>query len=126
MSTNIRIDKFLWMVRLYKTRTVSNKACTSGRIKANNLACKPSFNVSVGDALIIRKGIVKYQIIIKDLPKSRISAKLVEQYIEDITPESEKMKLKSASSQVVLRREKGAGRPTKKERRELSKFLNKE
>ena len=126
MSTNIRIDKFLWMVRLYKTRAMSNKACASGRIKANNLVCKPSFNVSVNDTLIIRKGIIKYQIIIKDFPKSRISAKLVEQYIEDITPESEKMKLKSASSQVVLRREKGAGRPTKKERRELSKFLNKE
>ena len=62
----------------------------------------------------------------EDFPKSRVSAKLVEEYIEDITPESEIMKLKSASSQIVLRREKGAGRPTKKERRELSKFLNKE
>ena len=125
MSTNIRIDKFLWMVRLYKTRAVSNKACTSRRIKANNSVCKPSFNVSVGDALIIRKGIVKYQIIIKDFPKSRISAKLVEQYIKDITPESEIMKLKSANSQIVLRREKGSGRPTKKERRELDKIINK-
>ena len=126
MGTNIRIDKFLWMVRLYKTRTVSNKACTSGRIKVNDSVCKASFHVSINDVLIIRKGIVKYQIIIKDFPKSRVSAKLVEQYIEDITPESEIMKLKSASYQVVLRRDKGAGRPTKKERRELSKFLNKE
>tara|TARA_B100000676_G_C17882471_1_gene734697 strand:+ start:68 stop:448 length:381 start_codon:yes stop_codon:yes gene_type:complete len=126
MSKNIRIDKFLWMVRLYKTRAISNKACTSGRVKVNNSVCKPSFHVNVDDELIIRKGIVKYQIIIKDFPKSRVSAKLVEQYIKDITPESEIMKLKSASSQIVLRREKGSGRPTKKERRELNKFLNKE
>ena len=120
-NNNIRLDKFLWCIRLFKTRSLSSKICTRKKVKVNDLIAKPSKLLNIDDIIEIDKNHIFYKYKINELINSRVSAKLVSKYILDITPETEidKIKIRKIYPKVV--REKGLGRPTKKERRMLEK-----
>jgi ribosome-associated heat shock protein Hsp15 len=122
MSKAIRIDKFLWAVRLIKTRTKATELCKSGKVRINDQVVRPSKTVAVGDHIGLRKGPVTYAYQVKELLSSRVGAKLVDQYILNITPQEELDKLAILKLSYSRWREKGAGRPTKKDRREIDDF----
>jgi ribosome-associated heat shock protein Hsp15 len=123
----IRIDKFLWAVRLFKTRTEATDACHAGKVKIKDASVKPSKEVVIGDAVsvVLHSGLHK-TFLIKELISSRIGAPLVAEYIEDQTPAEEYERILLLHKMQALQRERGAGRPTKKERRELDKWASKE
>jgi ribosome-associated heat shock protein Hsp15 len=123
-ASDIRIDKFLWAVRLYKTRSLAADACKKGRIIINNVQVKSSRIVAKGEIVIVKKLPVIYSYKIKDITGNRLSAKLVLNFIEDMTTADEKFKLNLTANTWFGYREKGSGRPTKKERRVIDK-LNK-
>jgi len=118
----IRIDKYLWAVRIYKTRSIAADECRKGRIIINEISVKPSRTVEPDEIITIKKPPVLYKYKIINVIENRISAKLVSQFIDDITPDEEKLKLKL--KEVTFHRDKGAGRPTKKERRIIDRFRN--
>ncbi|NCB97843.1 MAG: RNA-binding S4 domain-containing protein [Bacteroidia bacterium] len=119
-----RVDKFLWSVRIYKTRTDATEACRSGRIKVNGLDAKPSREVKPGDILNIRKGNIHFQYkVIADVER-RQPARMVEEYILNITPKEELEKLNMPRETFFLARDRGTGRPTKKERRDMDDLLD--
>jgi ribosome-associated heat shock protein Hsp15 len=118
----IRIDKFLWSVRIYKTRSIASYACRRGRIIINNVQVKPSRFVFRDEMIIIKKPPVVYTYRIIEPIENRVSAKLVKNYIQDLTPDEEKIKLEIGRAGFSSYREKGTGRPTKKERRNLDRF----
>ena len=120
-----RIDKWLWAVRIFKTREMATKACAGGKIKIDGTAVKASRNIVQNDVIQVRKGVVKYLYKIRTIAEKRMGAKLVQNYLEDITPNEELVKLKSAQKQPIQSREKGQGRPTKKERRMMDKMREK-
>jgi len=120
----MRIDKFLWAVRFYKTRSIAADAIKKNHVTINGITAKPSKDVFGGDILEIRKNQVNYKILVLDTPKSRVGAKLVPQFIKDQTPKEafeHQELLKSAKNYY---RKKGTGRPTKKDRRDLEEFLD--
>ena len=119
----MRIDKFLWSVRIYKTRSLASKACIAGKVKLNEKTIKPSKSVGIGNTLSVKKGPAEFRFQIKSLLKNRVGAKLVEEYIENITSEAELEKLELLKLRYSNYRAKGLGRPTKKERREMDSFL---
>lgn len=118
-----RIDKFLWAVRVYKTRSMATDACDRGRIIINNIPVKPSRGVKPGDVILIRKLPVVYTYKVRQLLVNRIPASRVHEFVEDLTSVEELEKLKVRET-VFYTREKGKGRPTKKERRMLDDILN--
>jgi len=120
----MRIDKYLWAVRYYKSRNAASTACRKGYVKLGEQNAKPSREVYVSDKISIRRQQLTVEIYVLDLPKSRVGAKLVSQYCKDITPK-DAMDLKLAAEQNQrLSRVKGAGRPSKKDRRDLEDFLD--
>ena len=118
MAKTVRIDKYLWAVRLYKTRTLATEACKKGRVSMDDMPAKPSRTVSAGDVIEVRKMPVVYSYRVKDPIEKRVGAKIVDQYVEDITPQEELQKLEMQDD-FFVKRDRGAGRPTKKERRLL-------
>jgi ribosome-associated heat shock protein Hsp15 len=126
MSENkaVRIDKYLWAVRLYKTRSIASEECRKGRIVIKDVPVKPSRNISKDEIIIVRKPPVTYTFRILEPIENRVSAKIAGQFIEDLTPESEKTKLEIAHSGGTVFRDRGTGRPTKKERRLIDKYRN--
>lgn len=123
-TSSVRIDKFLWSVRLYKTRTMASDECRKGRITINNIQVKPSRIVEGNEIITIRKPPVTYTFRVIKPIENRVSAKLVSNFIEDLTPEQEKTKLEISHSAFPGFRLKGLGRPTKKERRNLDRFID--
>jgi ribosome-associated heat shock protein Hsp15 len=121
-NKQVRIDKFLWSVRLYKTRSIASDECRKGRIIIDNVQIKPSRNVSKNEILTVKKPPVVYTYRIIEPIENRVSAKLVEQFIEDLTPPEEKAKLDVRQAPGMIFRDKGTGRPTKKERRLIDKL----
>lgn len=117
-----RIDKFLWSVRLYKSRSIATEECKKGRILVGGQPVKPSHIITPGVSLTVRKPPVTWSYTIIALPVSRIGAPLVSKYITDVTPQEEKDKL-IAGKAVNGLRPRGSGRPTKRERRELEDFM---
>lgn len=118
----MRIDKYLWCVRYYKTRNIATTACKKGHVKVNGDVIKPSREVYIQDIVELRKDQINYKLCINDIPESRISAKLVAIYKTDLTPKEQfeaKELLKYAQDYY---RKKGAGRPTKKDRRDIDDF----
>jgi ribosome-associated heat shock protein Hsp15 len=113
----VRIDKFLWAVRIYKTRNIATGACRMGRVLINNNPVKPSHSVRGNEIITLRKPPVIFTYKVIEPLENRVSAKLVAKYIEDLTPESEKNKIALNSNGSLIYRKKGSGRPTKKERR---------
>ena len=124
-NDKVRLDKWLWSVRIFKTRSQATEACRKGRIIINGLEAKPSRDIRLGETILIRKMPVIYTVRVKALTEKRLSAKLVHDYVEDITSaeELEKLKLKDMA---FFKRDRGAGRPTKKDRRLLDGIFNQE
>ena len=120
-----RIDKWLWSVRIYKTRLLATKACSGGKVKINGLSVKASRKIQSGDQIQVRKGVVKHEYKILKIADKRMGAKMVSNYLNDITPEKELEKLKIAKIIPNQKREKGKGRPTKKERRSMENLRDK-
>ncbi|MEH1009382.1 RNA-binding S4 domain-containing protein [Winogradskyella sp. ECml5-4] len=122
----MRIDKYLWCVRYYKTRSIATKACKKGQVKVNGVAIKPSREVFPTDKIELRKDQIIYQLTVNDLPPNRVGAKLVDLYRTDTTPKSafEAKELLKYSKDYY--RKKGVGRPTKKDRRDIDDFYNEE
>ena len=115
----VRLDKYLWAIRVYKTRTDATDACKGGKVRVNGLDVKPSREVKVGDVITARKGAVLYTFKVKELLYSRVRAALVPQYAENLTPQEELDKLRAPVETFFLKRDRGAGRPTKKDRRQM-------
>lgn len=121
-NKNIRIDKFLWSVRIYKTRSIASDECRKGRIIINDIQVKPSRTVLKNEIITVRKPPVIYSYRVVEPIEKRVSAKLVGQFVEDLTPEEEKVKLNIRQATGVIYRDKGTGRPTKKERRQIDRI----
>ena len=115
----VRIDKYLWAIRAYKTRSEATDACKGGKIRVNGDDIKPSRVVKIGDIIRVRKGAVTYTYRVLALLEKRVGAKLVPDYAEDLTPQEEKDKLHAPVETFFLKRDRGTGRPTKKERRQM-------
>ena len=122
---NTRIDKWLWAVRIFKTRALASEACTGGKVKIDGTAVKASRNIKKNDIVQVRKGIIKYVYKVRKIAEKRMGAKLISEFLEDTTPEEELAKLKSAKKQPIQTREKGQGRPTKRERRKIDQLREK-
>lgn len=120
----IRIDKWLWAVRIYKTRSDATEACRNGRVTLGGASAKPSKEVREGDIVTVRKNPVTYTIRVVGLVSNRQPARNVALYAENITPEEELMKLRMNSYTNFGQRDRGAGRPTKKERREVDELMD--
>lgn len=121
-KNQIRIDKFLWSVRIYKTRSIASDECRKGRILIDNIQVKPSRIVYGNEIITVKKPPVNFSYRVKEPIENRVSAKLVEQFIEDLTPPEEKAKLDIKQSIGVGIRDRGTGRPTKKERRLIDRL----
>ena len=120
-----RIDKWLWAVRIFKTRALASEACSGGKVKIDGTTVKASRNILQNDIVQVRKGVVKYLYKVRKIAEKRMGAKLVSDFLEDITLEEELAKLESAHKQPSQTRGKGQGRPTKRERRNMDKFREK-
>ncbi|MBJ7883050.1 RNA-binding S4 domain-containing protein [Gelidibacter salicanalis] len=118
----MRIDKFLWCVRYYKTRTIATEACKKGHIKINGQVAKPSREVFATDKIELRKNQINYQLTVLDIPPSRLGAKLVDIYIKDTTPKEAFEAQEFLKYSKDYYRKKGVGRPTKKDRRDIDEF----
>ena len=116
---DVRIDKYLWAIRVFKTRTDATDACKGGKIRVNGLDIKPSRGVRVGDVIVARKGPVSYTYKVLKLVDKRQGAKLVPDYAENLTPQEELDKLRAPVETFFLKRDRGAGWPTKKDRRQM-------
>ena len=121
----LRIDKWLWAVRIFKTRKITSDACKSGKVKINNRRIKPSYLIKVGEKITVIKDIIKYEYAVTGLIEKRVSSKIAITNYIDNTPDQELNKHKSSLVISIPRRKKGEGRPTKKERRELEKIKRK-
>ena len=115
----VRIDKYLWSIRVYKTRTDATDACKGGKVRVNGADIKPSKAVKVGDMIVARKGPVTYTYKVVQLVDKRQGAKRVPEYAENLTPAEELAKLRAPVETFFLKRDRGAGRPTKKDRRQM-------
>lgn len=118
-----RIDKFLWAIRVYKTRTEATDACKGSKITVNNTDVKPSREVKAGDMICVRKGAVHYTYKVLAPIDKRVGAKEVPNYVENLTPQSELDKMKAPVETFFLKRDRGSGRPTKKDRRDMDKLM---
>lgn len=123
-----RIDKWLWAMRIFKTRTVATDACKKGRIsigpEGNEVTAKPARTIKPGDIVNVRKPPVTYSFKVLRLTENRLGAKLVPEYLENITPQSQYDLLDIVKINGFIDRRKGLGRPTKKEGRQLQQFTD--
>jgi len=126
MST--RIDQWLWAVRLFKTRSLANQVCRGGRVQVDGSAAKPSRPIRAGEVIFIKQPPIVRQYLVKNLAVKRVSAVQARELVEDITPIADLEKLDQARNDplglIFAAREKGSGRPTKKERRLLEKLID--
>lgn len=126
MLSKVRIDKWLWSVRIFKSRSMATDACKSGKVKIRGVSIKPSFMVERDEVLEVKKNGFDLVFKVKELLDKRVSAALAEPCYENLTPEDELNKYKDwyIGKAAPEKREKGAGRPTKKERRTIDNFKN--
>lgn len=124
MEPTVRIDKYLWSIRVFKTRSEAADACKSGKVAVNNQEAKSSRDIKQGDKITVRKGAVRYEYLVVCPIDKRQGAALVPQYATNITPQSELDKLCAPTETVFLKRDRGAGRPTKKERRDIDRLMD--
>ena len=115
----VRIDKYLWAIRAFKTRTDAAEACKGGRIKIGGVNAKPSKGVQEGDVITVRKGAVTFTYQVLRPIENRVGAALVPEFALNLTPESELEKLHAPVETFFVTRDRGAGRPTKKDRRDI-------
>ena len=119
-----RVDKYLFAMRIYKTRSIAADACKSGRVKMDGVELKPSRTFHVGDVFTVRKGPVTYSYKVLALSGNRLGAKLVPEYMQDITPPEQLEILELARLAAQSGRDRGTGRPTKKDRRDIETFIS--
>lgn len=125
MVETIRIDKWLWCIRVFKSRTLASEACEGGKVKIEGTSMKPSRNVKIGEVITVQQGYVKRHYRVLALLDKRVSAPLVKNFAEDITPQEELDKLKTERLVSYQSKFKGVGRPTKKDRRLIDKVRSK-
>lgn len=121
---DVRIDKWLWAVRIFKTRSDAADACRTNRVLVDGAFTKPSREVKVGNEISVRKGIVTYCYVVKELVSSRQPAKNVPLYLDDITSQEELNKLNVPRETIFISRDRGSGRPTKRERRQIDELMD--
>ena len=119
----VRVDKYLFAMRLYKTRSIAADACKKGRVTMNGVALKPSRTFAVGNKFSVKKGPITYTFEILRLSENRLGAKLVPEYLRDITPPDQLELLELAKLTAQANRDRGTGRPTKKDRRDIEQFI---
>ncbi|MCV6628403.1 MAG: S4 domain-containing protein [Flavobacteriaceae bacterium] len=119
----MRIDKYLWHTRYFKTRSISSNAVKKGQVKIEGVSVKPSREVYPGDQIELRKNQINYKLEVLDLPKSRVGAKLVDIYRKDLTPKEAFNNVEMVKYAKDYYRKKGTGRPTKKDRRDMEEYL---
>ena len=119
MADSTRLDKYQWSIRAFKTRSDATDACRGGKVTVGGTDAKPSREVKAGDIIQVRKGPVLYKYKVLQPIDRRQGAALVSQYAENLTPESELAKLHAPHESFFVTRDRGAGRPTKKERRQM-------
>lgn len=117
-----RIDKWLWCMRVFKTRTIATEACKKGRVTINGVAMKPSRLVKTGEIVEVKKPPITYTFKVLAISNGRLGAKLVPEYLENLTPQSQYDLLEMSRISGFVDRSKGLGRPTKREGRELARF----
>lgn len=122
MKTEVRIDKWLWAVRLFKTRTLAAEACKKGKVIIQNIQVKPSRNVKVGDVISIKRNLFVFSFKVLALSENRMNAKLVVNFMQNVTTTDQLELIELAKLNGNMGRDRGAGRPTKKERRDLDEF----
>jgi ribosome-associated heat shock protein Hsp15 len=120
----VRIDKWMWAVRIFKTRTVASDACKKGRVLIDNVSAKPSRMIRTGDVIQVRKPPVTFSFKVLALSDKRMGAKLVPQFMENVTPPEQYEILELNKISGFVDRQRGTGRPTKKERRDLEQFTD--
>ncbi len=118
----VRIDKWMWATRIFKTRTIASEACKKGRVLIKGVAVKPSRNIKTGDIIQIKRNPVLYTFEVLGLSENRMNAKLVPEFMKDITTPDQRELIELGKIASQLGRDKGTGRPTKKERRDLDNF----
>ena len=124
MAGNVRVDKWLWAVRIFKTRSQATEACKKGHVFIGDTVLKPSRLVQVGNTIRVRKPPITKSLKILALAEKRMSAKLILDFVEDITPAEEIELLEMQKNMRWIARDRGTGRPTKKDRRELDDFFD--
>ena len=123
----VRIDKFLWAVRLFKTRSAAAAECSKGHVHLNGQPAKPSREVKIGDVVSVKYKVIMRSYKVKELLDRRVGAKLVDQYIEEVTPQDDLLKLKLylEYQRTAVPRRQEIGRPTKKDRRQWDRYFGK-
>lgn len=124
MADSIRIDKFLWAVRLYKTRSIASDALKRGKVSMSGQQVKSSRVVKIGDVIAIKVPAATRSFEVLQIPRSRMGAKLVKDHIREVTPKDQQDLLEMYHLQMSMQRQKGLGRPTKKERRDMESFFD--
>ncbi len=119
MADSVRIDKYVWAIRCYKTRSEATDACNGNKVQVNGAPVKPSKAVKIGDVISVRKGACQFTFKVLQLAENRMGAKLVPEFAENQTPQSELDKMRAPVETFFVKRDRGAGRPTKKDRREM-------
>ena len=122
MKTEVRIDKWLWAVRLFKTRSLAAEACKKGKVLVQNTTAKPSRNVKAGDIVQIKRNPILYSFKVLALSENRMNAKLVPEFMANVTTPDQLELIELGKLASASGRDRGAGRPTKKERRDLDEF----
>jgi ribosome-associated heat shock protein Hsp15 len=120
--SEVRIDKWMWATRIFKTRTIAAEVCKKNRVMVNNVLAKPSRMIKAGDIIQVRKPPITYSFKVIDLTTNRIGAKLVSNYLENITPPDQYELIELQKISGFVDRARGTGRPTKKDRREMDNF----
>ncbi|WP_343531875.1 RNA-binding S4 domain-containing protein [Pedobacter sp.] len=123
-TEKLRVDKYLWAIRVFKTRSLATDACKAGRVKLNGQNIKPSAIVKIGDVYQISKGVERKVLEVVDFSYNRTDAKIAVTKYKDLTPVEETHAFKSVFHAPTLRRDRGTGRPTKKDRRETDDLLD--
>ena len=119
MADSVRIDKFIWAIRVFKTRSEATEACNGNKVQLNGAPAKPSKAVKAGDTVAVRKGAVLFTYKVLQPAEQRMGAALVPNFAENLTPQEELDKLHAPHETFFVKRDRGTGRPTKKDRREM-------
>ena len=118
-----RLDKWLWSVRVFKTRPLATAACRAGKVLLGALEAKPGRNIHVGEIVTVRVGALTRTLKVAGLSRSRVAAKQLPEYLTDLTPPAEYERARQAGIEHLLARQRGEGRPTKKDRREMGRLF---
>tara|TARA_B110000046_G_C12974839_1_gene390638 strand:+ start:732 stop:1103 length:372 start_codon:yes stop_codon:yes gene_type:complete len=122
----MRVDQYLWRLRYFKSRSKASEACKKGHVRIEDIIVKSSRDIFIGDKIMVRKNQIWYELAVLDTPKSRVGAKILNLYREDRTQKDAFKNAEIQANSKVLERDKGTGRPTKKDRREIEQYREEE